>query len=765
MATFNKNNAFTSNNWGVKLWDSISKWLTEWENLAKIKKEDSTKNFFENKQKITNDITTWKITSWNKAQDTMAVRTNNIVQAFSAYALKKWANPDKVKELSKNSNEVIKRLTSQWWKKAQAINDYLMKWWYAERAVNYAVWLSDSPYDKTYEEKNMVEKGLDKMKNTAVWNFVSAAVTTPIRTLMWLWELADWGVWKVLWVDEDKKKEKLDEQYNNLSSQWYNSYKSTGKGNNDWETYAYKNYDKELGKWFEWSIEEYVDYKRRENEWIENLWDATKKYLETVVYDPKKESAWLWKFGGELLELAMMPASKLKYAKELPGVWKYIWKVVEYLWEKTPSLITKWWKADKFIESVRKWAADWVELQALDDLYEWELSKTEKYAVSSILNTATRWILNWVWKSLRYLLWPSWAASTAIGTKTAKEWNEMTKIVDNARKDLNAEVTPANRIADKLTEAWDSLYNKRLKSWKVLEDTLKNVTYWDKRYTVREVMNDIQNAFSKLKEDGTFWENAITPEFSISKSGKTLTIKNPNMLNNIRTTDWTIKLWDELKRIWKETFVEADKNVDSAQVTREFLKKVKSVLKDRSWDGSSWEWLKTVKSAIKDADKSFADSLEKKTWDAYKKALAESEKDIKLSNAYEDLIWRLDWRSTTDSTKAAEKAMWWDAARRELFRQIKKETWIDMNNEIWAWIANMSQFSSADAKQLADMIYPSAPWLMEFALKNTTWWARRLVTPSYTKDFADKTVRWQINKYLGKWVNVAGNAAWLTVNN
>jgi hypothetical protein len=42
-----------------------------------------------------------------------------------------------------------------------------------------------------------------------------------------------------------------------------------------------------------------------------------------------------------------------------------------------------------------------------------------------------------------------------------------------------------------------------------------------------------------------------------------------------------------LKRIWKETFVEADKNVDSAQVTREFLKKVKSVLKDRSWDGSS----------------------------------------------------------------------------------------------------------------------------------------------------------------------------------
>jgi hypothetical protein len=85
-----------------------------------------------------------------------------------------------------------------------------------------------------------------------------------------------------------------------------------------------------------------------------------------------------------------------------------------------------------------------------------------------------------------------------------------------------------------------------------------------------------------------------------------------------------------------------------------------------------------------------------------------------------------------------------------------------MNNEIWAWIANLSQFSAADAKKLADMIYPSAPWLYEFILKNGLWWGRRLVTPSYTKDFADKTARWNINKYLQKWVNVAGNAAWLS---
>lgn len=761
-------NTMTWSNWGVNLWNSISKWLTEWENLAQVKKQDSTKDYFEKRQKITNDITTWKITSWNKAQDTMTVRKNNVVQAFSAYALKNWANPEKVKEFSKNPDWVIKRLTAQWWQKAQAIEDYLMKWGYAERAVNYAVGESNSPYDKTYEEKNLLEKWLDKAKKTTVWNFINTAVSVPLQSVVWLGKMAGNAVSSIFGIDDEEKENKQIEQFKKLSTKWYNDYKKDNKLVNSYDAYSYKNYDDAVKNWFDWSVEDYVDYKIREKEWVKWLSEATSKYLESNVYDTDKDSYGIWKFWGELLELAMLPAAKLKYATKAPKVLEYLWKFWEYLgkWADTvidasKAVSTKLPKTSKFIWKTKDAVWEWIELQALDDAYEWELSPTEKYWVSSVLNAATRWMLDWLWKSLRFALWPTWVAQNAIWTKSAKEWNEMTDIVNKSRVDQNAERTPMKEIANKLTEARSKIRGKRIESWKELEEVRKWLTYWDSEYTARDVIKDIQDAFAWLKDKG-WGENAQIPEFSISKSWRTLNIKNANTLNTV--TKWEnrqIKLWDELKRVWKEMFNTADKEINASN-TEEFIRKVKGILKDEWWNWVSWDGLRTMREVLDVIDEKFSNSLSKKSQTALKEASSKSQKDINLNKAYENLVWRLDWRNTVEAVWAAEKAAWWDAARRELFRIIKEETWIDMNNEIWAWIANLSQFSAADAKKLADMIYPSAPWLYEFILKNGLWWGRRLVTPSYTKDFADKTARWNINKYLQKWVNVAGNAAWLS---
>jgi hypothetical protein len=45
----------------------------------------------------------------------------------------------------------------------------------------------------------------------------------------------------------------------------------------------------------------------------------------------------------------------------------------------------------------------------------------------------------------------------------------------------------------------------------------------------------------------------------------------------------------------------------------------------------------------------------------------------------------------------------------ELFKKIKEDYKIDMNNEILAWAYNMSLYDVKKAQQILDTFYPSTP--------------------------------------------------------
>ena len=741
MATFDTNKSYTgsanplgswfkASNWSATLGASIKEWVKKWQDTSKITQEQKTKDFFAKRQQITDNITTWKITSWSAAQDTLTIRKNNLVQLFAADALEKWANPDKVVAITKKPDEVLKRLTSLWEQQAKAVNDYLMKWWYADRVFDYAIGNTKSP-DEVYKtkeekeaEKNTLQKGMDWIKSTALGNFSTSALSVPFQSSANLLSLAT-NKWESKDLEEYSKflSTVSTDEYNKYKNEWgvkkfFSKLTNTGlhdaleapnyeEGNKTFVNAGYQSkadfydwYDEAVKNWFSWSVEEYANYMNNmANKTIAWVDSAVKNFLETEVYDPNKMSAKVGKIWWEALEMALFPELKLKWLTKAGTVWK----------------------AAKWLTNL---AAEWAEFQALDDVYNKDLSDFWKYYTAVKWNTMLWWLFKWV---SSYISWLPSKEAEAIATKTGKEWEAMNKITDAWNKNANQEVTPYTKIIDILDNAKSKMWEKRVSSGKKLEEARKWLKYWENKYTAREAMGELQNAFDKLKENGTFWENAITPKIEVSKSWKTLKIKDGNMLDNIRTTDWNIKLWDEIKRIWKETFVDADKSIDSAEVTSEFIKKVKDVLKDKSWDGASWEWLRAVKWALENIDKNFTKSLTKESSTAWEKARAASQESINLDKLFKETSDRLKYGTKINSFSQPEVE--------QLFTKVKDATKIDLNNEIWAWVLNISLRDPQKAQRLLETIYPSQPWATEFIIKSLMNRAKRSWASRYTKDY------------------------------
>ena len=136
---------------------------------------------------------------------------------------------------------------------------------------------------------------------------------------------------------------------------------------------------------------------------------------------------------------------------------------------------------------------------------------------------------------------------------------------------------------------------------------------------------------------------------------------------------------------------------------------------------------------IRSARSSFDNSLTKKSL----KNLSKIEKNDKLAimrdKAFDDYVWAIR-RWDLDAIEAAQKAIWWEEAQAELFRQIKKEYKIDLNNEILMVAYNMSLYDMRKAMEFLQRIYPSKPWMLEAWLQ--------FLTKNARIKAAEKQLRW-----------------------
>lgn len=722
---------FQASDWSANLWATIKKWVKNWDDTARVTQEQKTKDYFEKRQQITNDIAAGRTTSWSKAQDTLTVRKNNLIQLFAADALEKWANPDKVVEITKKPDEVLKRLTSLWEWQAKAVNDYLMKGWYANRVFDYAIGKTKSPTEeyKTKEEiedeKNFLEKGIDMVRGTSIGNAVLSAMSVPAQSVSNLSSFA-----LNSWDEKDLKE--YNKFLSSVSTSEYNKYKNEwtlsklwGKATNTWlhnateapnyeewnKTFVgnwlqskadfYNSYDKAVEKGFDGSVEEYANYMNEmANNTIQWVSEATKSFLENKLYNPDTLSSKIWKLWGEAMELALFPELKMKWLAKAGKVWR----------------IGKW---------ATNLAVEWAEFQALDDIYNKELSDAWKYATAVKWNVWLGWVLKWLWSYISSI--PAKEAE-AIAQKTTKEWNAMSKITDTWNKKSNQTITPYTEIEKLLKNTKKKLWDKRLESWKTLEEVRKGLEYWDKEYTAREVLDDMWNAFEWLKKNWTWGEQALTPKFNVSKSGRTLKIENKNVLNTITKNDnWvTIKLWDKIEDLWKEMFNTTDKQIN-AQTTDEFIRRVKSLIKDEWWNWASGEWLRTVREALDTIDDNFANSLTKESAAEWREASQIAQDNIKIDKLFSETVDRLKYGTKVNSFSQPEVE--------QLFTKVKDSVNVDLNNEIWAWILNVSLRDPKKAQQLLETIYPSQPWATEFVIKSLLNRAKRRNAVKYTSDY------------------------------
>lgn len=723
------------------------------EDEEKVSKSDQLKSWL----KWRSDLRKTMLKKWRPQTDA-EVRKSRLADV-ARWALEDMGkDPEAIKNIK--DDDLIQRLvgSNDWTdiKKLNAVNNYIQNWWYADNVFNYLVWNTKSIYEEEKEENN--------------WGFAENAVrntlATPFRSLAWISNIVQDNVkywwktiteinkesdmawlWELLWsVSNDeyqryKNGEKLDKWAWKWISVWANMDKVSPEWDNFIEKIAnrywhaqnrewfYKSYDEALANWFNGNVEQYANYVySMANDAYQRTADKFNEFIDTKIADPEWPGSSTWKFWWELFELFLMPELKLKWATKIPWVTQTLDAISKIPWGKKLMNLTK---------NVTKLWAEWAEYQAIEDASEWELSSWDSYLKSALLNTMVNWIFRWI---NRRMTWLSPKQQEAFMNKTTKEISDMNKVTDNWLNKSNQEVTPYTKIVDILKDAKTKLKEKRKQSWTQLEGVENKLQYnfseWQK-YDAKDMLNTIQDWFKKLWDESKWWAarwpNAKYPEFF--KDWKNILDKeSKNTLNSItRNENWNIvKLWDEIEKLWKDTFVTTDREVN-ATTSKKFYDWLKDILWDEWW--SRWdEWIRTLRGVFDEIDTKFTNSLDNASKKALAKAKEEAKKNINLDNTFDEMIWRLDWTMWVESAEKVSKDST-KAAIENLFTIVKKETGIDLNNELWAWITTVSLRNPELARQLVATIYPSQPWAIEFITKTILNAARRSGVKRYASDY------------------------------
>ena len=519
-----------------------------------------------------------------------------------------------------------------------------------------------------------------------------------------------------LWLKEWKTSDKREAWV-----KWYAQWLSDFWQNTLWRAaeYVWSNIAAGIWEWLYWI----ADF----------LWADTSEWS---VWDKMKKAKWYtWEEAGKQASSEdMWKQWLLTEEQQAFDTGRWLWQLTTDIALTAPIEAGLWWaiaatslpKKVKWFLQAANLAAGWAAFQWVDDLANNELSKWSQYIKSALLNAWTGWLFNMIWKVFKLwksawykLYWPKWQDETALFTQTPEKWAEKTKVNKEFAKDVNAAKTPYTEIADDLEKTAETTYWTRVAKWQELEAVEKSLTYWEKPYTAKEVIDDLEIEFWKL----WWWPNAKLPKFTID--WKTLKIDKDwlETLNAITKTDGSnIKLWDEILQAWNNRFSRLDKPLD-AYNTKLFIDDLKRILKDEWYNKTWWETIRAMKNALNWVKEwewivnKFNNSLSKESLDALSKAKPVAKEAITTDESLNKVLWVLRNTDMVWKVWAAEKALWWKAQMQQLFKEINEKYGIDMNNEILAWAYNMSLYDKWKAKALIETFYPSTPWMYEAVLR------------------------------------------------
>jgi len=566
--------------------------------------------------------------------------------------------------------------------------------------------------DKWLSDKETVAYFIQANQETPFGEYVNRYMDSQVSD--WYYD-NEWLAIK-LWLKEWTTSDKFQ-----AGVKWYAQWISDFAQNTMWRTaeYLWSNIAAGIWEWLYWI----ADF----------FWADTSEWS---VWDRMKKAEWYtWEEAGKQASSEdMWKQWLLTEEQQAFDTGRWLWQLTTEIALTAPIEAGLWWaisatslpKKVKWFLQAANLAAGWAAFQWIDDLTTNEKSSWAQYLKSALLNAWTGWLFNMIWKVFKLwksawykLYWPKWQDETALFTQTPEKWAEKTKVNKEFAKDVNAAKTPYTEIADDLEKTAETTYWTRVAKWQELEAVEKSLTYWEKPYTAKEVIDDLEVEFWKL----WWWPNAKLPKFTIE--WKTLKIDKDwlETLNAITKTDGSnIKLWDEILQAWNNRFSRLDKPLD-AYNTKLFIDDLKRILKDEWYNKTWWETIRAMKNALNWVKEwewivnKFNNSLSKESLDALSKAKPAAKEAITTDENLNKVLWVLRNTDMVWRVWAAEKALWWKAQMQQLFSEINEKYWIDMNNEILAWAYNMSLYDKWKAKALIETFYPSVPWMYEAVLR------------------------------------------------
>lgn len=629
----------------------------------------------------------------------------------------------------------------------QIFPNYLDKYWY------------------TAPEKSEAEKALEAWNLTAGQKFSWWTNTTEwTRTIkkllkaggnlvMWVAnEVAELGLWWADFVLDLVKWASLQSPEGYLkqlvSQQWQDRYQqlvNAGKYNwtyEQWVKDAYWNYstlyDKTMNEpWYKDKYENWRDTNKLnwydENAPMTQVWEEWTKIAEWFAWDKLAKEFLKWVRGAYKWYKWIKAAQKMKWVanvweadiiaawraddifsaleskseKEL--AWNFFDKLSEAfaksLWDTEPNALSR------FLE----WGRIGTEMQALDDIHKWEVSKPIAYALSATFN----WVLNSAAWLLTDFLWRVVNVPEIIKKSASrlddKTIDKYTRMAERAATDPRAERPLAYVTKKAVNDAPKKVKEKLASEWAKLWQIRKNMPQTD--LTVNSAVETINKWFA----ENNMWarivgdiENWFKIEWVPASSEETINNIVKKLNSMLSERNFKIKEWAEIP--------------NSTREFEEFYTALK-----RIWRTAE----KTDKPMFEAIEKWIRDYLDEAIWKEYSAAYAEA----LAKNA--ELYWIQD--AIVELPKALEQIdkTWWEGVVlsnwmtiNELLDYLAKNdfAWnLLEEREVAWWLQSWFKMKPTDTDRV---MYPSPAGAAEElqrgiirALKDPRWNVLKYATP------------------------------------
>lgn len=476
-------------------------------------------------------------------------------------------------------------LISQWWRwldvsDTELLNDINQTNKYGDQIINSVMWWWLTPELWAYFLLHWDEYW-EAMEEVAYNNAVTTKRDDPLEDALTnkRAKIAYRMLWKNFWAAVN------DSLVNMTQSLW------------DAATYVTKQ-AMNVFWWLWYSIYNTIMDSKLEQTWVEETLDKInevfKSIPETMRSDADTSSLWYkaWMTTAELIAL-ISGSTALRSAAASWGLWPYAKKLVERIW-------SKW----SFVSWLAKWAVEWwiqwLEMQAVSDAANNDLSSPKEYAETAWKGMALWTLFRWIsWAAERIFLDTESATMRRVINSTKGKWwltkeqvNKIEKTVETFSKDPS--------VNNPLKQLWDEMKTEAEKKiwWKIKELAENTKSYYE---TIQK------NTKTKITSSDVGTVNKKTGEYtkdSLNRQLKDKWVWNVTISykDGKFSVSWTSKAWANADKVLKE-FVDAlnwSENLWNAAGLLDAIKTAKKVTNWEWWPASKaiTEWSKSLQRKV-----------------------------------------------------------------------------------------------------------------------------------------------------------------------